>query len=249
MRSALATMRLVQACLTLLLVVLATSVAGESMPQPLLADLRTHCYRCHHGDAGARFDRFSKRPAFFAADTEEALVQNIREIAARAFRYLKMRKMPLATQPVLSMTKRNEIAYGIKALATTPPGGRTPTGDPVRLARARTVFERDVAPILEEKCHLCHGGGANWLQERLFSGTIRSAKRDWDVSDGYPFGGDYAVDPVLQLSMLEVAVANRSMPPRAYVATRSDRRLSDDEVRRVLDWIQQTRTAYHRVDR
>lgn len=281
-RPTFATMVAAHACLTLLLLALATPITGETRPndgldgtqytshdanlpnrrritvptaatapaalppltRPLLRDLKTYCYRCHNGNRGERFDRFSKRPAFFAADTEEALVQNVREIAARAFRYLKLRKMPLATQPPLSMAKRDEIAYGIKALATTPPGGHTPAGDPVQLARARTAFARDIAPIIDEKCDACHGRGASWLQETLFNGTIRSAKRDWDVSDGYPFGGDYAADPVLQLSMLEVAVANRSMPPRAYVATRPQQRLSDDEVRRVLRWIRQARTAY-----
>lgn len=214
------------------------------LTRPLLEDLRTYCSRCHSGTGSERFDRFSTRPAFFAADTEEELVQNVREIAARALHYLKLRKMPLATRPVLSMAKRTEIANGIKTLATTPPGGRPPTGDPVRLAHARTAFERDIAPILEAKCHACHGRGASWVQEALFSGTIRSAKRDWDVSDGYPFGGDYAADPVLQLSMLEVAVVNRSMPPRAYGATRASRQLSEDEIRRLLRWIRQARAAY-----
>lgn len=227
----------------------ASCAEAESLPaftHPLLRDLKTYCYACHHGRGGETFDKFSRQPAFFAAATESELIQNIREIAARALRYLRSKRMPKAMNPFLPMAKRREMVKAIKALAVTPPTGRVPVADPAKLVHVRKAYDRHVSSIIEQKCGFCHGQSANHFQALLFGGTIRLARREWDSSTGYPFGGDYARDPVLQLSMLEVVIANGSMPPPYYVSTFPAGKLSDREVARILDWIENARALYDR---
>lgn len=229
--------------------VVSSSHKVQLQPQPdvtsqLLKDLKTYCYTCHNGERGETFDKFSRQPAFFAADNEQALIGNIREIATRALRYLRSKRMPKATDPLLPMVKRRQMVEGLKMLAMTLPAGGVPVVDPERLALIREAYEREIHPIIARKCNMCHGQGANQLQEVLFGGTMRLARREWDSSAGYPFGGDYVIDPVLQLSRLEVAVGNRTMPPLSYTSTFPSLKLSDREVERIMAWIGQARSLY-----
>lgn len=224
---------------------------SQSLPavtRRLLKDMETYCYACHHGERGKSFDKFSRQPAFFAADSESELIQNIRGIASRAVRYLRSKRMPKVTDPLLPMTKRREMVIAIKALAITPPAEHIPITSLAQLNHIRRTYDQHILPIIKQKCNVCHGQEANRFQKMLFGGTIRLAKREWDSSAGYPFGGDYAQDPILLLSMLEVTVVNRSMPPLAYTSTLPSKRLSKNEVNRILNWIEGTRAVYNTND-
>ncbi len=226
----------------------APSQSVPALTRRLLKDMETYCYACHHGERGKSFDKFSRQPAFFAADSEQELIQNIRGIASRAVRYLRSKRMPKVTNPFLPMTKRHEMVVAIKALAITPPAGHSSIVSPAQLTRVRRTYGQQIRPIIKQKCNVCHGQEANRFQKVLFGGTIRLAKREWDSSAGYPFGGDYAQDPILLLSMLEVTVVNRSMPPLAYTSTFPSKRLSEYEVKRILNWIEGARALYNRDD-
>lgn len=223
---------------------IAVQQAQAHFNHPLLRDLQTYCYACHHGEPGEAFDRFSRQPAFFATASEPEVLQNVREVAGRAIRYLRATQMPKATDPALPKDKRREMIKALKALATTPPTASAVVREPVQLAQLQAEYDRQLRPSLAYKCGVCHGEEANFVQILLFGGAIQLARREWDSTNGFPFGGDYVSDPLLQLSKLEVAVIMKSMPPVYYTASFPDRQLSPDDITRIRAWLQQARTVY-----
>ncbi|MGE3537910.1 MAG: hypothetical protein AB7N91_10815 [Candidatus Tectimicrobiota bacterium] len=211
---------------------------------PLLRDLQTYCYACHHGDTGQVFDRFSRQPAFFAGASETEVLQHVREIAGRAVRYLRSAQMPKSTDPGLPKDKRRDLIKELKTLGTTPTDAPVARPDVQQLAQVQAAYDQQLRATLAYKCGVCHAQEANLLQHLLFGGAIDMARHAWDSSEGFPFGGDYRQDPLLQLSRLEVAVVTQSMPPVYYTASFPDRHLTSEDLARLRAWITQARAAY-----
>lgn len=211
---------------------------------PLLRNLQTYCYACHHGETGQTFDPFSRQPAFLAATSEPEVLHDVREVAGRAMRYLRSAQMPKATDPPLSKDKRRDIMRALKLLSQSPPSRPVATPDPAQLVQLRLDYDQQLRASLTYKCGACHGQEANVFQTLLFGAGIRLARQAWDSADGFPFGSDYAQDPLLQVNRLEVAVVTQSMPPLYYTASFPSRQLSADDIARVQAWVTQARQVY-----
>ena len=99
------------------------------------------------------------------------------------------------------------------------------------LSAQEVEFNRDIRPILSDKCYTCHGPGVANRQTKLRFDTESAAKQD--------LGGRFAIvpgDPDKSVLIRRIRATNPAMrmPP-----VRSAYKLSDHEIELIQRWIQQ----------
>jgi len=117
---------------------------------------------------------------------------------------------------------------------------------PPDLKRTYEDINRDYAalvkPIFDKKCADCHSSdvAAPWyarlpiLNSRIESDRSE-AKEHLEISKGFPFGGHGT--PKEDLDAIAEDVSKGSMPPGLYSFAHPFSKLSDDEKKTVLNWV------------
>jgi len=120
-------------------------------------------------------------------------------------------------------------------------------GEPVAscedLDAIQAAYVKDIRPIFETKCLMCHGNVEKMpLYSKIppFSWLIRSdieeAKEHHDMSFDFPFTGKKYDVPQDGLEDLVDVVQENSMPPPIYLAAHWKSRLSREESQKILKW-------------
>ena len=116
------------------------------------------------------------------------------------------------------------------------------------LATIAASYKVNVEASFKKACFDCHGqtNKLPWYYSvpgvgALIDSDIKEAKTHLDFSYGYPFKGHGT--PLKDLEAIEKAIKDHSMPPTRYTIMHSSSRLSLEEEKGILDWIQESQTA------
>jgi hypothetical protein len=128
--------------------------------------------------------------------------------------------------------RRAAIAFAVVSICVVRLPGQSAPDQPVRAGAADSVeFNRDIRPILSDKCFTCHGPDSARRRTKLRFDIERDAKQD--------LGGRFAIVPgdadgSEMIRRITAAEPARRMPPPA-----SGRTLSDREIELLQKWIAQ----------
>jgi len=137
-----------------------------------------------------------------------------------------------------------------KCVSTNSPQSqpsKTADGEPLAscedLDAIQAIYEKEIRPIFEAKCLMCHGNvdkmplyskipPFSWLVQS----DIEEAKEHHDMSFGFPFTGKKYDVPQDGLEDLIDDVQENSMPPPIYLVAHWKSRLTPEESKKILKW-------------
>jgi hypothetical protein len=106
-------------------------------------------------------------------------------------------------------------------------------------------YLKDVKPIFVQKCAACHSSTnlAPWYEKVPIVGHIvesdrTEAKEHIEISKGFPFAGHGTNEE--DLKAIEDSIKDSSMPPTLYKVFHPSSRLTDEEKKLILTWIQES---------
>lgn len=124
---------------------------------------------------------------------------------------------------------------------------------PAALQEVSNEYKRFVQPIFRTKCFDCHSDQtrypwyyplpfARWLINR----DIREAHKHMDMTQGFPFKGHGS--PQEDLESIAKVVNKGTMPPWRYILMHWDARLTDEEKKVILEWVEESLAQLLRQD-
>lgn len=124
-----------------------------------------------------------------------------------------------------------------------------PRSEENHIAEISDLYKFNVKPLLQQKCFDCHSQNTNypWYYEipgvkQLIDGDIGEAQRHLDFGDGFPFLGHGS--PREDLNAVRDVVRDNSMPPIRYWLLHWDSRLTDEESRVILEWVEHSQAIF-----
>lgn len=125
------------------------------------------------------------------------------------------------------------------------PESEIATNEKAVLTEINAEYLKSVKPIFQKSCFDCHSGTTNypWYKsipgvKQLIQSDIKEARTHLDLSDDFPFTGHGT--PVTDLEAIRGSVKNGSMPPFRYRIMHSKNKMSDEERKATLLWIEQS---------
>lgn len=120
---------------------------------------------------------------------------------------------------------------------------QTPSKTPTdQLSQINEIYKRGVKPIFQKKCFDCHSQSTKypWYYKipgakQLIDSDIKEAKEHLDFSNDFPFGGHGV--PHEDLEAIGDMAKENSMPPFRYWILNKDTRLSEEDRRIILEWV------------
>ena len=113
------------------------------------------------------------------------------------------------------------------------------------LERVAANYDRDVRAIFESKCMDCHGAVKTLPLysripgvARVLSDHRRDGRRLWEISQGFPFGGEKTL--LDQLDEIEVVLTQGEMPPIEYLVMHWNARVSSNDLEKILHWVHES---------
>lgn len=111
------------------------------------------------------------------------------------------------------------------------------------LTKINQVYLQQVKPILQVKCLMCHGRvdrvplyAVIPPVSFLIKSDMRDAKKEMDMTFGFPFQGHGA--PKDDLEAFAKVVEDGSMPPLQYKLMHWRSGLNDNEKKIIMEWVQ-----------
>jgi len=115
-----------------------------------------------------------------------------------------------------------------------------------KMAEVNEQYLKTVRPIFQKKCFDCHSGATifPWYHQipgvrQLLDHDTREARADMDMSQDFPFLGKGS--PFDYLDAVEDVMHDGSMPPFRYRIIHRDSKLTDEDKKMVLQWIEASR--------
>ena len=122
---------------------------------------------------------------------------------------------------------------------TPPPEARDGAGRAI--LQIQRSYQAKIQPIFEKKCLQCHGGNPMlpWYYSlpgvrQLMDRDLQESKEHLDFSKGYPFISH--ASPTEDMDAIRESVEKGTMPPFLYRLAHPWHRLTQKEVRTVVDW-------------
>lgn len=117
----------------------------------------------------------------------------------------------------------------------------TKVSDSDALAESKRVYQQTIEPIFKKSCMDCHGQASSlpWyhsvpLVKAIIDDDMREAKKHIDMSKSFPFDGHGSLAD--DLLAIEKSVKNGTMPPFRFRVMHPGSKLSDQDLKSVLDW-------------
>ncbi len=168
------------------------------------------CAQCHGVDGGGGVGPALNSSDFQANNTD----QQILDIVSKGHSSSAM----IAWGKILTAGQLNELVTYIRQL-------KPAQAQPVETQAAASVpsFSKDVMPILQEKCAMCHGSSGGWdassYDAIMHSGENAPVVVPGDVNSS-----------LLAQKILGTQTNGKPMPPGG--------KMSQDDIQKILDWIQ-----------
>ncbi len=106
----------------------------------------------------------------------------------------------------------------------------------------QSSFSQSVAPIFEAKCYACHSTKTDlpWYYKlpgvrQLIDSDVDEARTHMEMSKGFPFTSRHAIEE--DFNDLRDVVEEGKMPPHLYVFMHAASKLTEDDKKTILDWI------------
>jgi len=110
------------------------------------------------------------------------------------------------------------------------------------------LYKEKTKPIFQKKCFDCHSQNTNypWYYnipgaKHLIDSDTKEAKEHLDFSNDFPFGGHGV--PSEDLDAIRDIAKDNSMPPFRYWILHRDSRLSEEERRIILEWVETSKSV------
>lgn len=123
-----------------------------------------------------------------------------------------------------------------------------PAAEDEVLKKINAEYISDVKPIFQKSCFDCHSSSTNypWYAKlpgakQLIEKDIRESKEHLDFSNDFPFGGHG--EPSEDLVAIRKSIEEGSMPPFRYRILHPGSKLTEDEVKTVKAWIENSEAA------
>lgn len=120
----------------------------------------------------------------------------------------------------------------------------------LKYAQINSEYLANVKPIFEKSCFSCHSNSKQypWYYslpgiKQLIDHDTREAKVHLDFSDDFPFISHGT--PSKDLEAILRSIKENTMPPLRYKIMHWDAELSEDEVRKVKDWVYRSKEVLH----
>lgn len=104
-------------------------------------------------------------------------------------------------------------------------------------------YRQTVEPIFKRSCFDCHSANTNypWYSnipgiEGLIADDIAEARKHLDMTEGLPFEGHGSIAE--DLLAIKKTVVENAMPPWRYRIMHSQSRLSSEEKKRIVEWVE-----------
>jgi len=114
------------------------------------------------------------------------------------------------------------------------------------LASIKEVYDREISPVFGVKCMDCHGTPQQLPLYSKIPGVsglvyddIRHAKKDLDMTWGFPFTSKSTIDH--DLHEIEEVLEEDEMPPRKYRVMHWSSGLTAEEKKMILEWVEGSR--------
>ena len=111
-----------------------------------------------------------------------------------------------------------------------------------KLEKINALYRSSVKPIFQQKCMDCHSDQTKypWYYripglKQLLDKDIREGLEHLDISNDFPFGGHGS--PQEDLEGIREVVENNSMPIFRYQVMHWKSRLTEEEKRTILNWV------------
>lgn len=108
--------------------------------------------------------------------------------------------------------------------------------------KINTNYKKTIKPIFKRTCFNCHGSKITYpwyykipVIKQYIDYDIKEAKKHLDFSNDFPFSGHDT--PENDLKAVLKSLKEDSMPPLAYSFMHSKERITDTELKIVMDWI------------
>lgn len=113
------------------------------------------------------------------------------------------------------------------------------------LGQINEMYKQEVKPILEKKCFDCHSQNPKlpWYYQfpgakQLIDADIAEAKDHIDFSNDFPFKGHGNTKE--DLEAIKDDLEQNSMPPFRYLILHRETKLTPEENRIILNWVQKS---------
>lgn len=114
----------------------------------------------------------------------------------------------------------------------------------IQYARINEMYVAKVKPIFQKKCMDCHGGESKfpWYHHipgimQAIDADVRESKEHIDLSGGFPFKSH--ASPEEDLDACREIAQKGSMPPLGYRLLHWDSKLTDEDKKAILEWVDQ----------
>lgn len=112
-----------------------------------------------------------------------------------------------------------------------------------KLSEINENYLKVVKPLFQKACFDCHSSTTNqpWYgklpgAKQLIASDIAEAREHMDMSNDFPFEGHST--PKEDLEAIAKAITDKSMPPFRYRIMHPSSALSDDEQKKVQEWVE-----------
>ena len=208
-----------------LLAAVATSGAATAEDVPIFEKdvqpiLSTYCLTCHGKSSPEQGVDLRTARTVLRGGFNDPVVERGSPEESLLYQKLAQGKMPpRAFESQVPEADVETIRHWIETGARTEPGEGLPEQARLQIAR----FEREIQPLLNERCVSCHGGDSpqSGLDLRTLASALRGGERGPVVLEGFS-----------EKSILVRQLASGVMPPDGAGAP-----LTDAEIKLIRDWI------------
>ncbi len=115
------------------------------------------------------------------------------------------------------------------------------------LSQINKKYQKEIAPIFENKCMDCHGQPKNlpWyhvlpIAKGIMNSDMKEAKKHLDMRGGFPFKGHGT--PSEDLLAISDVIEKKEMPPLRYKILNWNSRIDNYEKEKISRWVEESKS-------